>query len=194
MVSCQLSLRKEKSQKLVWWKINNEMRNKICLIISIMFLGLLFQPKFHKPPVEFQSPTHRIIIEACFMLSVASTAIFALISINKKSFKIVPTIIGIAFLAFFLGLGIVFTCINGGNTYQDKKYYVNIITNDTIIYQYYGHGGLGSSSRLVTKKPLYTNINIIRYAKFTDGIWKVFDIKGKYLRSDTIQKIATPDN
>jgi hypothetical protein len=166
------------------------MRNKIGLIISILFFVLLFQPKFHKPPVEFQSKTFRVIIEISFLLSVASTAVFTIKLINKRSFKLAPTIIGIVFLVFFLGPGILFTCINGGNTYQDKEYYVNSKTNDTIVYQYYGHGGMGSSSRLVTKSPLYANINHISYAKLSNGIWKVFDINGKYLRSDTIQKLS----
>lgn len=161
---------------------------KVILPICIIICALLFQPNFHKPPIEFQSPLLRCCVQFGFGLSLTASVFLLLVMwVRKNKSRKVAAIIMGSFMTLFSLLEIVFTLLNAGNTYQNREIYVNEKTGEQLVWQYYGHGGLGSSSRMVKQTPIYGNIHYIEYGKLTNGIWKVYDVNSTLLRIDTIE-------
>ncbi|MFA6261446.1 MAG: hypothetical protein WC760_08260 [Bacteroidia bacterium] len=167
------------------------MKYKKHLYISLVISGLLFLPKFHRPPLEFQSQVLRISIEVLFFLSIAAAAIFKIKNNQAKS-KLLAIVFGSLILIFIVGFGLFFTFLNKGNTYQDKEIYINETTGEKLVYQYYGHGGLGGSTRIIRQDRLTDNINLIEACNLKRGIWKVLDENENYLRTDTVMDISIP--
>lgn len=136
-------------------------RLKILLIIAIGLVMLLFQPKLHRPPIEFQDRVLRMIIEYSFFSLIGIAVIVGFILMKDKLNKIVYSVFGLVVLGLVL-LGLFFTYINDGATYVDTKYYRVGSSDKIIIRQYYDHGAFGSSSRYIVRYPLIGKIGWIR--------------------------------
>jgi len=163
----------------------------IILIISVILIAILYLPKFHKPPFEFMSKELRLIIEITFFISIITFILSLLILSKKGKFNFLYLIFTIVVIGFLI-VGIFFSIINSGNTYQDKEIYVNKENGKEIIYQYYGHGGLGNSSRYIrVKKKITDKIRLINYVDFDEikGEWDIFDLQGNFIKTKNIKTV-----
>lgn len=134
---------------------------KILLIIIIGLIGLLFQPKFHRPPIEFQDRILRMVIEYSFFSLIGLAVILGYFLIKDKLSKILYSIFGVVILVFVV-IGFFFTTINQGETYFDTKFYRTDSSDKMIIQQYFGHGAFGSSGRYIIRYPLIGKISWIK--------------------------------
>ena len=134
---------------------------RILLIFSSIVIVLLFQPKFHKPPIEIQDRVYRLIIEYSFITSIGLAMVCGFILIKVRLLRALYTILGsvIMFLVFF---GFIFTWMNDGNTYLDTNYFKSDESDKLIIKQYYDHGAFGSSSRYIIRNNITHNISWFR--------------------------------
>ena len=163
----------------------------IILIVSVILIAICYLPKFHKPPVEFMSKEFRLLIEITFFVSIITFIISVLILLKKGRINFLYLLFTIVVIGFSI-VGIFFSIINSGNTYQDKEIYVNKENGEEIIFQYYGHGGLGSTSRYIKVKNKITDkIRLINYVDFDEikGEWDIFDLQGNFIKTKNIKTV-----
>ena len=151
---------------------------KILLFIVIGLIALLFQPKFHKPPIEFQDRILRMIIEYSFFSLIGVAIIIGFILTKDKLSKIIYSVFAILILGFVI-LGFFLTSITKGETYFDTKFYSTESSDKIIIQQYFGHGAFGSSSRFIVRNPIIGKINRIREVTKSEFDTEWFEIKEK---------------
>ncbi len=157
---------------------------KILLIISIGLIGLLFQPKFHRPPIEFQDRILRMAIEYSFFSLIGIAIIIGFILIKDKFSRILYSVFGIIILGFVI-LGFFLTSITKGETYFDTKYYSTESSDRMIIQQYFGHGAFGSSGRFIVRNPIIGKISLIREVTKSDYDTEWIEIKeSKEIKGD----------
>lgn len=161
-------------------------RLQILLVISICLIAILFQAKFHKPPIEFQSRIYRLIIEYSFFILIGISIVSGFILIKYKLAKALYSIFGLI-LIIMVFLGLLFTWINNGETYKDIKYYKTSSCKKLVIKQYYGHGAFGSSERLIIANPINSKIRWIRYLRKSEKV-------GNFVEVDKNGNVITDKN
>ncbi len=156
---------------------------KIMLYVCLGLIILLFQPKFRKPPLEFQSHTIMLIIDVSFIVAIGLVLILVPFLIKKNIYRVIFSVICVGLFIIIIPISFLITIFNLGNTYGDVEYYVNCATREKVIREVYDYGAFGSNSRLIKAFDLCDGIRWFSCVKRNEmkGIWAVYDENWKFI-------------